>query len=231
VRSILIAAICFLVIPSHASARALRLGLEGGGNFSTLDGRARDLMGGQTHSRAMPMVAVLGERSLSSRLSLTSAIRYSQLGERSSLRLVNNEVVWREESVEQTLGGGIGARLRVAGPAFVSVGSELTYLLAGKSTRSGLYSGGTVHEYSYASGSDRWNGMVRIGVGSRWPMAGGTGLLDVRYVRGIHEVTRITPPVVYPVDAAGTVADYFPGPPNVTEWRIEGVELAAGFQW
>lgn len=209
-------------------AAAFRWGVEVGGSYSALDRRDVSLPNQEIDARLMPAVALVAEHRVTSRWSLLPTVRYAQDGETSSWHY-QNLIGGREESREHTLGAGVGLRCRMAGPTFLMLSPELTYLLAGNLSQA-VWGSSRVAETAYASASDRWNGTVRAGIGAGWSLAGGTGSVSLRYVRGINDMTRIVPAAL----AANqrNIAWYSaPIPLAVSEWRMEGLELVAGFQW
>lgn len=221
-------AILALILPATSFAGPLRWGFEAGGNYSTLDLRSTPMPNHETDGRVLPALSVFAERRVSARWSVTPGLRYAQQGGKSSWQ--DELAGGTEESLEHTMSGGIGVRCRVAGPAFISVNPEVTYLVSGKlSRREWNFDDTWTHEDSYDSDTDRWNGTLRAGIGSTWAVAGGTGSVNLRYVRGVSDMTRVVPNAApwarnIPWTADATVR-------LASEWRAQGVELVAGFQW
>lgn len=215
-----------LALPQTGLAAPFRWGIEAGLNRSDL--RTTSTL--QVKPRTLPAFGLIAERPVSDRWRLCASVRYTQQGERSTWTRPDG-TFGSEESREHTLSCGGGAEIGLARPLFVSVSPELTYLLAGSlSGTARLTSFPITYHDEYASRSDRWNATIRVGVGSRWAVGGGAGLLQLRYARGINDMTRITPSVLDQTQR--NVAWYASSPPlTATEWRHQGVELIAGFVW
>ena len=228
-RSALVAVL--LAVPHFAFAAGIHWGLEVGGNYSALDRRSAPLANEERDARMLPSIGITAERALGSRWGLAPAIRYVQEGEKSTWNYLDL-TGGHEESREHVLSAGLGIRCKLAGPAFVSMSPELTYLLAASLKQYRWRFGETPlsDEVNYATASDRWNGAVRAGLGSKWAIAGGTGVVSLRYVRGIADMGRTVSPLLFPLER--NIAWYTsPQPKDVSKWRTEAVELVAGFEW
>lgn len=222
-------AVLVLSLSATATAGPFHWGFEAGGNYSALALRSLPPPNHETDAQVLPAVSVFVERPITSRWSVAPGLRYAQQGGRSSWHY--DLVGGTEESREHTVSGGIGIRCKVAGPAFLTVNPELTYLVAGTVSRSqwNNYLNETwVHEDDYDSASDRWNGTIRAGIGSTWAVSGGTGTLALRYVRVMNDMTRVVENAApWSRNIAWTASTV----KETSEWRAQGVELVAGFQW
>jgi hypothetical protein len=235
-RTWLIFILPLLTLPESALATGFQWGIEAGGNYSMLDRRSATMPNEQFDPRLLPSLSLFASRRLSPDWSLHPSLRYVQQGMKSAWEY-QGFTGGDDETRDHTLSGGMALERRLASSFFVSISPELTYLLAGSLSRSIWLADQftktrsyTVSDRAYANTSDRWNATIRAGIGTRWEMAGGSGMVSLRYVREINDMTRIAYPAVFPDQrniawtASGT-------PPDVSEWRVEGVELVGGFEW
>ncbi len=208
-----------LSMSPSAAYSELHWGIEAGANQSSLQQRTMNRPGEERDPRVLPAFGILLEYPVAENWSLGPAIRYVQQGTKMTWR--DQTSSGREEVIQHTLGGGVGAHLKLPFSLFLSVDPEITYLLGGtlKGTRSDSTATPVSFEDDVAADSDRWNVTIRAGAGKAWRLGDGVATLSVRYVGGISEMTRIVPSHV-----AGQ-------PPEVSEWKTKGLELMAGFLW
>lgn len=218
-RLLLLILLASLSISPGAAYSELHWGIEAGANRSSLQ-RTVDRPGEERDPRILPAVGILLECPVAADMSLGPAIRYVQQGAKLTWQ-DQTGTGGREEVLQHTLGGGVGFHLKMPYSLFLAVDPEVTYLLGGtlKGSRTDSTGASVSFEDDVAVDSDRWNVTIRAGVGKAWRMGGGIATLSVRYAGGINDMTRIVPSHV-----AGE-------PPEVSEWKTEGLELMAGFIW
>ncbi len=208
-----------LSMPPGAAYSELHWGIEAGVNRSSLQ-RTIQRPRETGDPRILPAVGILLECPVAADWSLGPAIRYVQQGTVTTWQ-DQTAAGGREEVIQHALGGGVGFHLKLPYSLFLAADPEITYLLSGTLKSSRVDSAGmsASFEDDVVVDSDRWNVTIRAGLGKAWRMGGGIATLSVRYFGGINDMTRIVPSHV--------VGE----PPEVSEWKIEGLELMAGFLW
>jgi hypothetical protein len=209
----------FFSMSPGAAHSELHWGIEAGANRSSLEHRTMERPGEEQKPRILPAAGILLECPMGESWSLSPAIRYVQQGTKTTWH--DQTANGREDVIQHTLGGGVGAHFKLPYSLFLSVDPEVTYLLGGtlKGTRSDSTAGHISFEDDVAVDSDRWNVTIRAGVGKAWRMGETIATLSVRYAGGINEMTRVVPS-----HATGD-------PLYVSEWKTQGLELMLGFLW